>query len=74
MFVLRALAEGHKNGVGSQNRAGAGENFTRGTDQQRRGNESMSSFYHRTGQSALGGNARTRGRLAPIGQGRRRGR
>lgn len=65
MFVLKAYATGG-GGKGSQNRAGSGENYARGTDQQRRGNESMSSYYKRTGQSALGGNSRTRGRLAPV--------
>ena len=66
MLILKAYAQPHTNGTGSQNRPGAGNNFTRPTNQQRRGNESMSNFYRRTGQSALGGNARTRGRLTSI--------
>lgn len=53
-------------GPGSQNRPGSGNNTTRPTSLQRRGNESMSNYYQRIGQSALGGNARTRGRQAPI--------
>lgn len=64
MFI-KAFASGG-GGAGSQNRAGSGSNFARGTDQQRRGNESMGAYYRRTGQSALGGNARTRGRLTTI--------
>lgn len=63
--MLKAYASGG-GGTGSQNRAGSGTNFARGTDQQRRGNESMGAYYRRTGQSALGGNARTRGRLTTI--------
>lgn len=50
---------------------GAGGNrgtAVRPTSQQRRGNESMGAYYRRTGQSALGGNARTRGRLTTIRQ------
>lgn len=38
----------------------------RPTSERRRGAESMGAYYRRTGASALGGNARTRGRLAPI--------
>lgn len=38
----------------------------RPTSQQRRGAETMGNYYRRTGQSALGGNARTRGRFAPV--------
>lgn len=66
MFYIKALAEPKSNGRGSQNRSGSGSNFTRGTEYQRRGNESMGSYYNRVGMSALGGNARTRGRQAPI--------
>lgn len=66
MLIINAYAEQHRNGAGSQNRAGSGANFARGTGAQRRGNESMSNFYRRTGQSALGGNVRTRGRLTAI--------
>ena len=40
----------------------------RPASQRRRGNESMGAYYRRTGQSALGGNARTRGRLTTIRQ------
>lgn len=40
----------------------------RPTSQQRRGNESMSAYYKRTGVSMLGGNARTRGRAATVTQ------
>lgn len=40
----------------------------RPASQQRRGNESMGAYYRRTGMSALGGNARTRGRLTTIRQ------
>lgn len=65
--MMKAYASGG-GGVGSQNRAGSGNNFARGTSAQRRGNESMGAYYRRTGQSALGGNARTRGRLATIQQ------
>lgn len=64
-MLLKAYASGG-GGTGSQNRPGSGENYTRDTSLQRRGNESMSSYYNRVGQSALGGNARTRGRQAPI--------
>ena len=56
MFI-KAYATGGAGGRGTA---------ARGTDQRRRGNESMSAYYQRTGASALGGNARTRGRLAPI--------
>lgn len=38
----------------------------RPTSQQRIGAETMGNYYRRTGMSALGGNARTRGRLAPV--------
>lgn len=63
--MLRAYASGG-GGAGSQNRAGSGSNFARGTNQQRRGNESMGNYYRRTGQSALGATSRTRGRLTTI--------
>ena len=63
--MIKAYASGG-GGTGSQNRAGSGSNFTRPTSQQRRGNESMGNYYRRTGQSALGGNSRTRGRLTTI--------
>lgn len=63
--MLRAYASGG-GGAGSQNRAGSGSNFARGTGQQRRGNESMGNYYRRTGQSALGATSRTRGRLTTI--------
>lgn len=55
MFIL-AYAEA---------RSGRGT-VVRPADQRRRGPESMSAYYRRTGMSAMGGNARTRGRLAPI--------
>ena len=49
--------------------AGKGRGTTvRPASQQRRGNESMGAYYRRTGQSALGGNARTRGRATTIRQ------
>lgn len=57
LFVITALAEPSGSGRGTA---------VRPTSQQRRGNESMGNYYRRTGQSALGGNARTRGRLAPV--------
>lgn len=57
LFVITALAEPASSGRGTA---------VRPTSQQRRGNESMGNYYRRTGQSALGGNARTRGRLAPV--------
>ena len=63
--MIKAYASGG-GGTGSQNRAGSGNNFVRPADQQRRGNESMGAYYRRTGQSALGGNARTRGRLTTV--------
>lgn len=66
MLIINAFAEPKSNGNGSQNRANSGENYTRGTEFQRRGNESMSNYYRRIGQSALGGNVRTRGRQATI--------
>lgn len=59
MFI-KAYASG---GAGSA----SGNGITvRPASQQRRGNESMSAYYRRTGVSALGGNSRTRGRYAPI--------
>ena len=63
--MIKAFASGG-GGAGSQNRAGSGANYARPTSQQRRGNESMSAYYRRTGQTALGGNVRTRGRLTTI--------
>ena len=65
MFAMKVFASGG-GGAGSQNRAGSGNNFVRPASQQRRGNESMGAYYRRTGQSALGGNARTRGRLTTV--------
>ena len=56
MFV-KAYASGGAGGKGTA---------VRPTSAQRRGNESMGNYYRRTGQSALGGNARTRGRLTTI--------
>ena len=38
------------------------------------GMTSMSRYYHKYGQTALGGNSRTRGKLAPIRPVRTRGR
>lgn len=67
--MLKVFAEpysGNRGPRGSQNRPGSGSNFTRPTTDQRRGNESMGNYLRRTGQTALGGNARTRGRLAPV--------
>lgn len=66
--MIKAYAEPNSSGSGSQNRQGSGENYARGADQQRRGNESMGNYYRRTGQSALGASSRTRGKLAPINQ------
>lgn len=63
--MMKVYASGG-GGAGSQNRAGSGSNYARGTSAQRRGNESMGNYYRRTGQSALGGNARTRGRLTTV--------
>jgi len=58
--MIKAYASGGSGG-------GAGRGIAvRPTSAQRRGNESMSAYYRRTGQSALGGNARTRGRLTTI--------
>ena len=58
MFVMKAYAEpAGGNGRGT---------VVRPASQQRRGNESMANYYRRTGQSALGGNSRTRGRLTTI--------
>lgn len=48
--------------------AGRGGRTVRPASQRRRGNESMGAYYRRTGQSALGGNSRTRGRLTTIRQ------
>lgn len=44
----------------------------RPTSEQRRGNESMSAYYQRTGVSMLGGNSRTRGTAATVRPGRGR--
>lgn len=63
--MMKAYASGG-GGAGSQNRAGSGSNTTRPTSQQRRGNETMGNYYRRTGQSALGGNSRTRGRTTTV--------
>ena len=57
MMFIKAYASG-----GSGNRG----TVVRPASAQRRGNESMSAYYRRTGQSALGGNVRTRGRLTTI--------
>ena len=57
-MMIKAYASGGAN-------AGRGTTI-RGTSQRRLGQESMGSYYRRTGVSALGGNARTRGRLAAI--------
>lgn len=57
-FIMKAYAEP----AGGNGRGTA----VRPTSQQRRGNETMGNYYRRTGQSALGGNARTRGRLTTI--------
>ena len=56
MFI-RAYAESGGDGRGTT---------VRPASAQRRGRESMSAYYRRTGQSALGGNVRTRGRLATV--------
>ena len=65
--MLKAYATGGRGVAGnSQNRRGSGNNFTRPTSEQRRGPETMGDYLSRTGQTALGGNARTRGRLAPV--------
>lgn len=58
--MIKAYASG---GSGASRNRGTA---VRPTSQQRRGNESMGNYYRRTGQSALGGNARTRGRLTTI--------
>lgn len=55
--MIKAYASGGQGGRGTTVRPAAA---------QRRGNESMGAYYRRTGVSALGGNARTRGRLATI--------
>ena len=65
--MLRAYAEGGSAGPGgnSQNRPGANapRNFNM---PQRRGQQSMSDYYRTYGQSQLGGNARTRGRITTV--------
>lgn len=58
--MIKAYASG---GSGASRGRGTA---VRPTSQQRRGNETMGNYYRRTGQSALGGNARTRGRLTTI--------
>lgn len=55
--MMKAYASGGSGGRGTA---------VRPASAQRRGRESMSAYYRRTGQSALGGNARTRGRLATV--------
>ena len=57
--MIKAYASG---GAGNANRGTA----VRPTSAQRRGAESMGNYYRRTGQSALGGNVRTRGRLTTV--------
>lgn len=57
--MIKAYASG---GAGNANRG----TTVRPASQQRRGNETMANYYRRTGQSALGGNARTRGRLTTV--------
>lgn len=47
MFIIEALASGGGGGRGSQNRAGSGNNYTRGSQFQRRGNETMTNYYRR---------------------------
>lgn len=59
MLILKAYATGGGGGRGTT---------VRPASQARRGNETMADYYRRTGQSALGGNARTRGRLTTIRQ------
>lgn len=68
MLLIKAYAEpkNGRAGSGSQNRAGSGSNFARPASQRRRGAETMSAYYRRTGQSALGATSRTRGRLTTI--------
>ena len=48
MFTLKVYASGG-GGVGSQNRAGSGNNTIASTKAQRRGNESMGNYIRRTG-------------------------
>lgn len=57
MMFIKAYASGGAGGRGTA---------VRPASAQRRGNETMGSYYRRTGLSALGGNARTRGRLTAI--------
>lgn len=59
MMFIKAYASG---GAGGRGRG----TVVRDASQRRRGNESMGDYYRRTGQSALGGNRRTRGRLTTI--------
>ena len=62
--MIKAYASGG-GGAGSQNRAGTPSNRNANMPQ-RRGNQSMSSYYRNGGRSALGGNSRTRGRATTI--------
>lgn len=62
--MMKAYASGG-GGAGSQNRAGTPSNRNANMPQ-RRGNQSMSSYYRNGGRSALGGNSRTRGRATTI--------
>ena len=67
MMFITAHASNRSGAAGnSQNRRGSGTNYARGTDQKRNGPESMGDYYRRTGQSALGATARTRGNLTSI--------
>lgn len=65
--MLKVFAEGK--GVVQGDRRGT---VVRGSDQARRGQESMGSYYIRTGTSMLGATSRTRGRAASIRPGRGR--
>lgn len=58
MFI-KAFASGGAGG------SGRGQ-IVRPASQQRRGNETMGAYLRRTGQSALGGTAATRGRLVNV--------
>ncbi len=68
-IAISVYAEGGKGGAGSQNRANSGNNFARPTSEQRRGNETMSNYYNRTKQSALGGTLRKITQVKPRGTG-----
>ena len=65
--MLKVFAEGK--GVVQGDRRGT---VVREADQARRGNESMSSYYRRTGTSMLGASKRTRGTSANVRPGRGR--